>query len=158
MIKFNLKNQTFFKLPVKAAGLILVLVFVFSSCLILPGCDRLQQLRATVTGIFTREEESNNAVEVVDGFFSAMIEKDYSKAYDYIYNDKNQTLEDFKKEMGSVTDIVSVEINWVEVKNNIAVVGIDLIDTYDGEEKIYKDLEVSLVKDADQEWKINFWE
>ncbi|MBM3710704.1 MAG: hypothetical protein FJW61_09825 [Actinobacteria bacterium] len=133
-------------------------MFVFTSCLILSGCDRLKQLKTTATGIFTREEESNNAVDVVDEFFSAMIEKNYSKAYGYIYNDKNQTLEDFRKEMDSVTDIVSVEINWVEVKNNIAVVGIDLIDTYDGEEKIYKDLKVSLVKDTDQKWKINFWD
>jgi len=148
----------FFKLSVKVTGLILVFMSCFIFCFMLPGCVRLQQLKTTVTAIFTREEESNNAVKVVDEFFSAMIEKNYTKAYEHIYNDKNQTLEDFEKELGSITDIVSVEINWVEVKNNIAVVGIDLIDTYDGEEKIYKDLKVSLVKDTDQKWKINFWD
>ena len=57
-----------------------------------------------------------------------------------------------------MTDIVSIEINWVEIRNNVAVVGIDLIDTYDNEEKIYKDIRVSLLKDKeDSAWKINFW-
>jgi hypothetical protein len=66
-------------------------------------------------------------------------------------------MEDFKKEFLSVTKVVSIEINWVEVKNNIATVGIDMTDTYDGEEKIYKDMLISLVKDKDESWKINFW-
>ena len=40
----------------------------------------------------------------------------------------------------------------------MAVVGIDLIDTYDNEEKMYKDIRVSLLKDKeDNAWKINFW-
>ena len=60
--------------------------------------------------------------------------------------------------MRSAAQIVSYETNWAEVKNNIAVVGIDLIDTYDGEEKIYKDLQISLIKDEDEGWKINFWQ
>ncbi len=32
-----------------------------------------------------------------------------------------------------------------------------MIDTYDGEEKIYKDIQVSLVKDKNEVWRINFW-
>ncbi len=67
------------------------------------------------------------------------------------------TFEDFKNELKNVTDITKVEINWVKVKNNIAIVGIDLYDTYDGEEKIFKELIVSLLKDSNNEWKINFW-
>jgi len=57
-----------------------------------------------------------------------------------------------------VTKIISYKINWVEVKNNIALVGVDLIDFYDGEEKMYKDLQVSLLQDSEGKWKINFWE
>jgi len=45
----------------------------------------------------------------------------------------------------------------VEIKNNIANVGIDLTDLYDGEEKVYKDLIVSLLKGEDGSWGINFW-
>jgi hypothetical protein len=67
-------------------------------------------------------------------------------------------MDDFKKELENVTQIVDIEINWVEVKNNIADVGIDLVDTYDNEEKVYKDLVVSLVKEEDGSWKINFWD
>ncbi len=58
--------------------------------------------------------------------------------------------------MKNVTKITKIEINWVEVKNNVALVCIDLYDTYDGEEKIFKDIIVSLIKEND-EWKINFW-
>ena len=42
--------------------------------------------------------------------------------------------------------------------NNIAEVGFDLIDSYDNEEKAYKDLVVSLIKEEDGSWKINFWD
>lgn len=66
------------------------------------------------------------------------------------------TLDDFKEAMKNVTKITKIEINWVEVKNNVALVCIDLYDTYDGEEKIFKDIIVSLIKEND-EWKINFW-
>lgn len=66
------------------------------------------------------------------------------------------TLDDFKEAMKNVTKITKIEINWVEVKNNIALVCIDLYDTYDDEEKIFKDIIVSLIKEND-EWKINFW-
>ena len=60
-------------------------------------------------------------------------------------------------EFSGITDIVAVEINWVEVKNNIALVGIDIVDSYDGGEKMYKDIEVSLIKEEDESWKIVFW-
>ncbi len=81
------------------------------------------------------------------------------RAYNYIYipEDRDSSLDDFTSEFSDVTQIVSIEINWVEVKNNIATAGIDLIDDYDDEQKMYKDIEVSLVKDENDEWKINFW-
>ena len=86
-----------------------------------------------------------------------MIKKDYEGAYQYIYNDINKTFDDFKNEMKNVTDIISFEVKSVEVKNNIAIVDMDFIDSYDGEEKTYKDMQVSLIKDEDENWKINFW-
>ena len=55
-------------------------------------------------------------------------------------------VKDFQEELRDVTDIISIETNWVEVKNNIAEVGIDIIDSYDGDEKIYKDLVISLIR------------
>jgi len=92
-------------------------------------------------------------------FFNLLIDKDYEEAYGYISNkDKSRgNLEDFSGEFKNVTDIVSINIKWVEVKNNIAVVGMDLTDSYDGEEKVFKDIEVSLIKEEDGDWKIVFW-
>ncbi|MCL4378043.1 MAG: hypothetical protein M1409_06660, partial [Actinobacteria bacterium] len=90
-------------------------------------------------------------------FLPPLIQKNYDKAYEYIYADKKKTLENFRTEMKNITDIISFKVNSVEVKNNIALVSIDFIDSYDGEEKIYNDLTVSLVKDKDNKWKINFW-
>ena len=100
-----------------------------------------------------------NAVKVVENFFNALISKDYSKAYKYVCSEdkRSRSLKDFNDELSNVTDIVSIEINWVEIKNNIAIVGIDLIDFYDGEENVYKNIEVSLMKEEDGSWKINFW-
>ena len=88
-----------------------------------------------------------------------LIDKDYEEAYWYISSrDKYQKiLEDFSNEFKDVTDIISINKNWVEIKNNIAVVGMDLTDSYDGEEKVFKDIEVSLIKEEDGGWKIVFW-
>jgi hypothetical protein len=147
MINFSLKNQKVFKLPARIIGLILAIITIFIFCLVLPGCEKILELKTSIVSLFNREEEADKVVRVVDEFFSAMIEKNYSKAYSYICYNKNKTPDDFKKEISNITDIVSIEINWVEVKNNIAIVGVDMIDKYDGEEKIYKDLKISLVKD-----------
>lgn len=108
---------------------------------------------------FSDEAEMNEVVEIVDVFFNLLIDKDYKGAYWYISSrDKSQkSLEDFYSEFKDVTDIVSININWVEIKNNIAVVGMDLTDSYDGEEKVFKDIEVSLIKEEDGDWKIVFW-
>jgi len=97
---------------------------------------------------------------VVDMFFGLLVEKDYQGAYGYISSAdrKKRSEQEFISEFSDVTDIIKVEINWVEVKNNIALVGIDIIDSYDGQEKMYKDLEVSLVKEEDGKWKIVFWD
>ena len=99
------------------------------------------------------------AVETVGDFFDLLMERDYKQAFGYLSSKdrENHSEQDFIREFSDVTDIIKVEINWVEVKNNIAVVGIDLIDSYDGDEKMYKDIEVSLVKEEDGSWKIVFW-
>jgi hypothetical protein len=88
-----------------------------------------------------------------------IINSELEEAYNYIYieEDSDKTVDDFIEEFSDVTRIVSFDINWVELKNNIAIVGIDLVDDYDGEEKLYKDLQISLIKDGNEEWKINFW-
>ncbi|MFO7929213.1 MAG: hypothetical protein R6U35_06070, partial [Candidatus Humimicrobiaceae bacterium] len=85
--------------------------------------------------------------------------KDYKSAYEYISSDDKQdnSFKDFKNEFRNVTDIISFEINWVEVKSNIAIVCIDFVDSYDGEEKVYNNKEVSLVKEEDGSWKVKFW-
>lgn len=138
--------------------LIVVLLTVFS----LFGCSYqgYQKAKDFVVSKFSSERQMKEAVTVVESFFAALMEKDYETAYKYISTkDKNQrSFDDFKNEFRNVTDIVSVEAKWVEVKSNIAIVGIDLVDSYDGEEKVYKDIEVSLVKEEDGNWKINFWD
>ncbi len=137
-----------------------VLLICFLVALIpLTGCSSIKEIKNDVLNIFASEKELDSAVKTVEVFFNHIINNDFEKAYDYIYisEGNGKTFDDFIEEFSDVTQIVSVEINWVEVKNNIAIVGIDLIDTYDDEEKLYKDLQVSLVKDDNGEWKINFW-
>ena len=106
------------------------------------------------------EAEINEVVDVVEAFFGLLMDKNYNEAYEYISSgDKLRgSLQDFSEEFINVTDIISININWAEIKSNIAMVGIDLTDCYDGEEKVYRDIEVSLIKEEDNSWKIVFWE
>ena len=138
---------------------IAIMLMLLTSIVFLTGCEKIAGLKNDVLGRFSSEKQSDSAVAIVNQFFNFLIVQDYDSAYTLVYtqSESPNTMEDFKKEFLSVTKIVSVEINWVEIKNNIAIVGIDMIDTYDGEEKIYKDIQVSLVKDKDESWKINFW-
>ena len=139
---------------------IIFIIFLIFLCSIFTSCEQYQKIKNSIVQKFTDEEEMSSAVNVVKDFFNALINKDYSKAYKYICSEdkENRRLEDFNSELSNVTDIISIEINWVEIKNNIAVVGIDLIDLYDGGEKVYKNIEVSLMKEEDGSWKINFWD
>ena len=173
IVKFYRLDKIFITTLVAAFAIIIIL----SSLVFLTGCEKINGLKNDILDRFNSEKQSEAAVAVVSQFFNFLIAQDYDSAYALIYvltepteptetpetsetsemPESPKTLEDFKKEFLSVTKIVSFEINWVEVKNNIAIVGIDMIDTYDGEEKIYKDIQVSLVKDKDESWKINFW-
>jgi len=139
--------------------LLISILCLFFINFFITGCEKIDEIKYDIVNIFNRGEESDNAVKVVEDFFNALIAEDLDLAFSYIYNPDSSAagIDTFKEELKDCTKIIKVEINWVEVKNNIAVVGIDLIDTYDGEEKIYKDLEVSLVKDSNDKWKINFW-
>ena len=161
--KIKIKNITKFYRPKKILSTALVFIAIMLMLLtftaLLTGCGKIASLKNDVMGRFSGEKQSDAAVAIVNQFFNFLIVQDYDSAYTLVYSPPGspKTMEDFKKEFLSVTKIVSVEINWVEIKNNIAIVGIDMIDTYDGEEKIYKDIQVSLVKDKDESWKINFW-
>ena len=129
-------------------------------CLALTSCSTIDEGKEFIAGSLSGGDEMDEAVEVVDMFFGLLVEKDYQGAYGYISSAdrKKRSEQEFISEFSDVTDIIKVEINWVEVKNNIALVGIDIIDSYDGQEKMYKDLEVSLVKEEDGKWKIVFWD
>jgi len=139
--------------------LMMVLLVILSSGVLFSGCGIIDNGRVLVTERFSSDKEMDAAVETVDIFFNLLMEKNYEEAYKYLSSeDKSSASEqDFVMEFSNITDIVTVEINWVEVKNNIALVGIDIIDNYDGEEKMYKDIEVSLIKEEDESWKIVFW-
>ncbi|MDD3819084.1 MAG: hypothetical protein PHG41_04560 [Actinomycetota bacterium] len=128
-------------------------------CIALCSCTAFQNVKEFFKGKFSVETEINRAIETVDIFFNLLIDKNYNEAYEYLSSrDKERhSLDDFYNEFRNVTEIVSIDIKWGEVKNNIAVVGIDLTDFYDGEEKVYADVEVSLVKEEDGSWKIVFW-
>ncbi len=136
-----------------------IMIMVLYSAVLLTGCEKITGFKNDISGRFGSQKQSDAAVAVVSRFFDLLIMQDYDSAYGLVYEPpgSGKSIGDFRQEFVSVTKVVSVEINWVEVKNNIATVGIDMIDTYDGEEKIYKDILISLVKDKDESWKINFW-
>lgn len=136
-----------------------LLVLILFLCINFSGCTLSSNIKSFFKEKFSDEGEKNEVVKIVDVFFNLLIDKDYEEAYWYISSrDKSQkSLEDFSNEFKDVTDIVSINKNWVEIKNNIAVVGMDLTDFYDGEEKVFKDIEVSLIKEEDGDWKIVFW-
>ncbi len=138
-------------------GLLLVLILFL--CINFSGCTLSSDIKSFFEGKFSDESEKDEVVGIVKIFFNLLVDKDYGRAYGYI-SDKDKSRgnqEDFSGEFKDVTDIVSINIKWVEVKNNIAVVGMDLTDSYDGEEKVFKDIEVSLIKEEDGDWKIVFW-
>lgn len=140
-------------------GRIFLLILVLFLCISFSACTVSSDIKNFFEEKFSDESEEDKVVKIVDLFFNLLIDKDYEEAYWYISSrDKSQkSLEDFSNEFNDVTGIVSIKKNWVEIKNNIAVVGIDLTDSYDGEEKVFKDIEVSLIKEEDGNWKIVFW-
>jgi len=133
--------------------LALALFFIF-------GCSTAEKGKEFISEKLSSDDEMDVAVDVVESFFELIMEEDCGQAYRLISkSDREEKAEqEFISEFEDVTDIVKVEINWVEINNNIGTVGIDLIDTYDGEQKMYKDIEVSLIKEEDGSWKIVFWE
>ncbi|MCL4417084.1 MAG: hypothetical protein M1365_10370 [Actinobacteria bacterium] len=140
-------------------SVILIILSLLSFSLFLSSCTQLGALKDNILNKFTNSKDEESAVKTVKDFFNALIGKNYEAAFQNIYNPGGKkSLDDFKNELAGMTDIVSIDTNWVEIKNNVAIVGIDLIDTYDNEEKLYKDMRVSLLKDEeDGIWKINFW-
>ncbi|MBL7124111.1 MAG: hypothetical protein ISS14_04390 [Actinobacteria bacterium] len=155
MKNISFKNHKCITLLVRSFLLVLILFL----CINFSACTLSSNIKSFFKEKFSVEAEMNEVVEIVDVFFDLLIDKDYEGAYWYISSrDKSQkNLEGFKDEFKDVTDIVSININWVEIKNNIAVVGMDLTDFYDGEEKVFKDIEVSLIKEEDGDWQIVFW-
>jgi hypothetical protein len=139
--------------------LILLMMQAAALAVLFPGCNILEGGKDFLAERFSNEKQMEAAVETVDIFFELLVKKDYSGAYEYISseNKDSRSRQDFIMEFSDVTDIVSVEINEIEIKNNIAIVSIDMIDSYDGEKKMYKDIEVSLIKEEDENWKIVFW-
>lgn len=156
----NLRNKNlsgFITLFGKAIVILICFLMIF---FIFNGCDRILDFKDNIFSRFTSEKDQNSAVETVDVFLNHIVNRELEQAYDYIYirEDSKKDMDDFISEFSAVTQIISFEINRVEVENNIAVVEVDLIDTYDNEKKLYKDLKISLVKDDNDEWKINFWQ
>jgi len=155
MKNISFKNHKCITLLVRSFLLVLILFL----CINFSACTLSSNIKSFFKEKFSDESEEDEVVEIVDVFFDLLIDKDYEGAYWYISSrDKSQkNLEGFKDEFKDVTDIVSININWVEIKNNIAMVGMDLTDSYDGEEKLFKDIEVSLIKEEDGDWQIVFW-
>lgn len=133
----------------------LVLFLVANLC----ACSAFLEVKNFFREKFTAEDDMKRAVETVEEFFNLIIDKDYEKAYGYLSSEDKEkgSIEDFVNEFRDVTDIISIDIKSVEVKSNIAVVCLDLTDFYDGDEKVYRDIEVSLVRGEDNGWKIVFW-
>ena len=141
-------------------AVLLIMLFILALAFSLAGCSKKVDIKTIVKNKLSGEDAMNAAVAVVDDFFKNLKSGNLVESFNLISSqDKiNHDINDFKKELENVTQIVNIKINWVEVKNNIADVGIDLTDSYDNEEKVYKDIVVSLVKEEDGSWKINFWD
>ncbi len=154
--KLKKKKYNFLALAARNIFLAIIILFLSGS---LCSCDTYSDIKRSVVNRFSAEDDMDEAVELVNEFFNLLSDKNFEEAYQYLSNgDKRKgDVEDFCNEFKNVTDIVSIDVKWVEIKNNIVVVCIDLTDFYDGEEKVFKDIEVSLVKEEDEEWKIAFW-
>jgi len=137
-----------------------ILLIMLSLVTFMAGCSKKVDIKTLLKNKLSGDDAMNAAVDVVDNFFKYLEAGKLEEAFNLIstQDKSDHNIDDFRKELKNVTKIVEIKINWVEVKNNIANVGIDLIDSYDNEEKVYKDLVISLVKDEDGSWKINFWD
>ena len=147
------------KTSIRLVMVILVFLLVlFSQSLF--GCTIIDSAGEYLYGKFSSEKEMDRAVETAGIFFDLLMEEDYRQAYEYISSsDKDRGSEqDFVDEFKDITRIIGADINWIEIKGNIALLGVDLLDSYDGEEKMYKDIELSLIKEEDGSWKVVFWE
>ena len=141
-------------------SVLLIMLIIPVLTLQLSGCSKKVDIKTIVQNKLSGEDEMNAAVGVVDDFFSNLKSGNLEESFNLISSQDKlaHDLDDFKKELENVTQITDIKMNWVEVKNNVADVGIDLSDSYDNEEKVYKDIVVSLVKEEDGSWKINFWD
>ena len=136
-----------------------MLILAIFLCLSFSGCTFFSNVKSFFTDKFSADEEIEEVAVIVNEFFDLLIDKEYEEAYEYL-GSKDRSKgdpDDFSDEFKDVTDIVSINIKWVDIKNNLAVVGMDITDSYDGEEKVFKDVEVSLLREEDESWKIVFW-
>ncbi|MEA2016464.1 MAG: hypothetical protein U9O59_07165 [Actinomycetota bacterium] len=149
-----------YRLPAAAAGSVFLAVIILFLSGSLCACDTYSEIKRSIINKFSAEDDMDEAVEVVNEFFGLLSDRNYEEAYQYLSNeDKSRgKKEDFYDEFEDITDIVSIDVKEVEINNNVAVVCIDLTDFYDGEEKVSEDIEVSLVREEEEEWKIVFWE
>jgi hypothetical protein len=140
-------------------NIILVALSIFLSSS-LYSCTVLSNMKDYVRDKIFLDDDMDRAVETVDDFFALLIARDYEQAYGYLSKEDRLRGDagDFRDEFKDVTDIVSIHINSVEIKNNIAIVNIDIIDSYDGEEKTFTDIGVSLIREEDEDWEIAFWD
>ena len=155
--KFIFKN---YYSKTRLIAVLLIFLFILVLAFPLAGCSKKVDVKTLLKNKLSGEDAMNAAVAVVDDFFRNLKSGNLEESFKLISSQDKLThdINDFKKELENVTQIVDIEINWVEVKNNISDVGIDLTDSYDNEEKVYKDIIVSLVKEEDGSWKINFWD
>ncbi len=154
MSKNKIKKTTIISLKI-----LFVIVIFITNIFLLAGCSNKTDIKTILKDKFKKNDEMSETVNIVENFFNSVKDENYEKAYIFLSSkDKEKhTLEEFKEEFQNVTKIISFEIKWVEIKNNIANIGIDLTDFYDNDEKVYKDLTVSLLKEEDGSWGINFW-
>jgi len=140
-------------------NIILVAVSLFL-CLNICSCSVIPDIKDYFRDKIFVDDDMDRAIGTVEIFFDLLIARDYVRAYEYL-SDEDKAMgnaEDFSDEFKDVTDIVSIDINRVEVKNNIAIVNIDITDSYDGEEKVFDNIDVSLIRKEDGDWKIVFWD
>ncbi|WP_176235758.1 DUF4878 domain-containing protein [Candidatus Hakubella thermalkaliphila] len=88
-----------------------------------------------------------------------MKNRNYAEAYELLEKSDRQrhSLDQFRKEMGTVLQIQSIQVLSSQISGQVAEVTINLTTIYEGGESVAEGIVVPLIKE-EGEWKVDFWD